>query len=333
MIMRHPRKILVALVSAAALTAFATYQNLAGNKPLSPLTGPTKVDVKARPIPLNSENPTMKNVGQLRYLAGWSLTADNENFGGFSGLVVDETNLTAISDRGDWLSAVVDWSQKAPLITANMRPFDSQAQDQSKRGLDAESLIRLDDGYLVSFESYHRLLTVTAGGKVALARQSMNLDFSGVAANGGVEAIAPVTDGVLLLVERGLDTQGRLRGWVVREDRADDIYFKPPLNFFPTDAATLKNGDVLVLLRRFSLLSGVAAKLVRIRAGDIQPGATLVGEELTHLEPPLAVDNMEGLDVIEREGQPTRIVMISDDNFRASQRTLLLVFSLEAMRP
>ncbi len=329
MIMRHPRKTLFALVSAVALTAFATYQNLAGNKPSRPLAGLTEITVTAKAVPLNPEDPSLNHAGKLRYLAGWSLTADNENFGGFSGLVADDASLMAISDRGDWLSADMDWGRKAPFLSAAMRPFDRKAQNQSKKGLDAESLIRFGDGYLVAFESYHRLLAVSADGDITFLLHNKHLDFRGLATNGGVEAITSVEGGILTLVEGGLDTRGRLRGWIAREDGADDIYFKPPLNFSPTDAATLKNGDVLLLLRRFSLLSGVAAKLVRIKAEDIKPGATLVGEELLHLEPPYTVDNMEGLDVIEADGQPTRIIMISDDNFRAGQRTLLLVFSLD----
>ncbi len=329
MILRHPRKTLLVVMSALALMAFATYQNLAGNKPSHPLSDVTSVRITAKPVPLNEEDLAAINIGKLGFLAGWALTADNENFGGFSGLVVDETSLKAISDRGDWLTAAMDWAREAPFLSATMQPFDIHAQDQSKEGLDAESLIRFGDGYMVSFENYHRLVTIASDGKVNLALHNRDLNFSGVAANGGVEAITPVAGGLLLLVERGLDTRGRLRGWIAREDGADDIYFKPSLNFFPTDAATLKNGDVLVLLRRFSLLSGVAAKLVRIKAADIKPGATLEGEELMHLEPPYSVDNMEGLDVIETEGQQARIIMISDDNFRASQRTLLLVFELQ----
>jgi len=138
-----------------------------------------------------------------------------------------------------------------------------------------------------------------------------------------------VKSGALLtFAERGLDVDGRLGGWLVTENGADRLYLKPPKNFAPTDAATMPNGDVLVLMRRFSVLDGVAVKILRLKAADIKPEAELVGEELAHLAPPLAVDNLEGLDVQALPSGHTRLFILSDDNFNDSQRTLLLVFDL-----
>ncbi|WP_262692303.1 esterase-like activity of phytase family protein [Kordiimonas aestuarii] len=327
----HAKKLLVLVLSAALITGFGVYEHIRSNKPSDVLATEIAVAVTARPVPLLESDPTQRTVGNATYVAGWALTADSVNFGGFSGLVVrPDGRLVAVSDRGDWFGAHFDPTAAMPLTAAKMRPFSDDAQGKSKAALDSESVITEGDGFLVSFEGQHRLVHVAADGTVMPSPYTALMDFTGVANNSGLEAIT-FADGKLLgFPERGVDELGRLRGWLVGHDASETIYFKPPRNYSPTDAATLKNGDVLILLRRYSLFDGVSAKLVRIPAAEIRAGATLVGGEVMHLEPPQTVDNMEGLDVIERPGQTPLVVMISDDNFRKSQRTLLLVFALES---
>ncbi|WP_020398463.1 esterase-like activity of phytase family protein [Kordiimonas gwangyangensis] len=327
---RHFPKLVMLVTAALMVTAFTVYRDLIGNKPEEVLVADVPVKITARPLPLLETDRSVFIAGKLRYRAGWALTADNENFGGFSGLVVTaDGKLVAISDRGDWLEAEFDPNSDAPLTAAHMRPFSAEAQGMSKHALDSESVVAYGGGYLVSFEGDHRLLEVAADRTVRLSGYSAHLDVSGVNHNSGFEAITLLGDTLVALPERGVDYHGNMLGRLVTPSGSDSFYFRPPTNFAPTDAATMQNGDILVLLRSYSLLNGVAAKLVRIPAGAIKPGASVTGEELLHLDPPYTVDNMEGLDVIERDGEAPLIVLISDDNFRSSQRTLLLVFSLE----
>ncbi len=331
--MAKPRhKLLALLMAALVLAAFTMYRDMVGNAaPSDILAGRVPVKVTARALPLLVTEPDTYRAGALRYRAGWALTADNDHFGGFSGLVVTETGkLTAISDRGDWLEADFVPDAREPIRNATMRPFTEAAQGKRKSAFDSESIIAEGDGFLVSFEADHRLLSVAADGTVQLSALSAMTDFDGLADNRGIEAITFVNGQLLVLPEAGVDTVGRLRGQLVTEAGTKPVYFRPPTNYSPTDAATMKNGDVLVLLRRYSLFDGVSAKLVRVRGTAIKPGATIEGEELVHLDPPYTVDNMEGLDVVERAGEPPTIFLISDDNFRDSQRTLLLVFTLES---
>ncbi len=98
--------------------------------------------------------------------------------------------------------------------------------------------------------------------------------------------------------------------------------------FTPTGAARLPDGDVIVLERRFTLLGGLAARLLRLEAAALRPGAALGGRELARLGPPLSVDNMEGIATRRGPGGETLIYLISDDNFHPLQRTLLLMFEL-----
>jgi hypothetical protein len=99
--------------------------------------------------------------------------------------------------------------------------------------------------------------------------------------------------------------------------------------FRVTDVATLPDGRLLILNRRFSLLDGASARLVIAESAGLNAGATIAGREIAELRAPLAVDNMEALSVV-REGGRTIVRIASDDNFMGAQRTLLLEFAWPA---
>ena len=62
----------------------------------------------------------------------------------------------------------------------------------------------------------------------------------------------------------------------------------------------------------------------------MRPGAHLAGEELARLEPPLTIDNFEGIAITRGAGSGARLYIVSDDNYSILQRTLLLMFELQA---
>ncbi len=328
---QHRSSILMVLVLAVAGLAFAFKSQLLSPNVGEALAAPAGIELRAEPVPLSEADPTLKNVGALTYRMGWALTSPHDRFGGLSGLTLSKDGkLVAISDQGDWFTAHFDPKAREPITDAELVPFDLNMPLDSKKDFDAESLVRAGDSFLVSFEQRHRLELAQPGDIPAPWPPAKGMDFSGIADNGGMEAISWTNDGHLLaFAERGTDVQGLSRVWLVGDDGTQQLSFKRPRNFAPTDAALLPNGDILLLTRFFSVVDGVAIKLLRIKAADIQPGATLVGEELAHLAPPLTVDNMEGLDVGTAADGTTLVYMLSDDNFSSSQRTLLLVFALK----
>jgi len=85
--------------------------------------------------------------------------------------------------------------------------------------------------------------------------------------------------------------------------------------------------DAVLLERRFSLFGGFGCRLRRIDAAALKAGARVDGPVLYESEPSHQVDNMEGL-AIHRDGGETVLSLISDNNFSALQRTLLLEFAL-----
>ncbi|MCC7428972.1 MAG: esterase-like activity of phytase family protein [Alphaproteobacteria bacterium] len=107
--------------------------------------------------------------------------------------------------------------------------------------------------------------------------------------------------------------------------------YTPGFWFQPTDAASLPDGGALVLERRFTLLTGLQARLALLPAAALaQPADRRSPIEIARFAAPLTLDNFEGLAVEPLPGGRLRILIVSDDNYRRSlQRTLLLMFETE----
>jgi hypothetical protein len=291
------------------------------------------VIVEARPVPLDVAAPERETVGRLRYRGGLALRSADERFGGLSGLLVrpDGGAFTAVSDNGYWISANLIYDADgnlADIAEATIMPM--LATDfrrlRSQRESDAESLARAPGGgVIVAFERLHRFwryggpgdLPEPVEGPAELGRQPDNQ---------GVEALTTLADGRLLAISEGMKAEGGVAGWLRDEDgRWDSLTWVTRGGFQPTGATTLPDGDVLVLERRFP---PVGARIRRLAAGSIAPGAVLDGTEIARLEGSLTVDNMEGIDARLAADGTVLVYVISDDNYSPLQTTLLMVFEL-----
>lgn len=297
------------------------------------------IRVEARPFDLlpGEESP---RIGQLRYIAGFSLSSPHPRFGGLSGLAIDaSTNrLIAVSDRGHWFTATLELATDGRLTGLQdtaLVPILSSASKTAVRGhwIDAEAVTREPNGGLVvSFEHCHRLWRFgpAADATTAPPQPLPPPDELAMAPpNGGIEALVALPSGELLAITEELqDAAGNLVGWLGRPGLWQPIRYRPTGDFRPTDLALLPSGDVLALERRFSILGGVAARVQRLAAADIRPGALLSGEEIARFERPLALDNFEGLAVVADGRGKLWLYIVSDDNFSPLQQTLLLQFRL-----
>ncbi|MGH7927490.1 MAG: esterase-like activity of phytase family protein, partial [Candidatus Binatia bacterium] len=153
-------------------------------------------------------------------------------------------------------------------------------------------------------------------------------EISKAPSNGGLEAVSVRPDGRILTIAEGFEnSDGSFKAWLINNGHSAQLSYVPEEGFRASDAATLGNGNVLVLERRHHLPIRFSARLSLIKARDIKPGAMLRGDELARLESPLKTDNFEGIAVTQtREG--TMIFLVSDDNYFFFQRTLLLQFLL-----
>ena len=134
----------------------------------------------------------------------------------------------------------------------------------------------------------------------------------------------------MLAIAEGREEAATSPAFLWRGGAWSELAYPRAPGFRPTGATTLPGGDLLVVERSFNLIDGVAIRLQRIAASRIRAGATLQGTTLAVLRRPLTLDNMEGIAARRHPvtGE-TLVYLISDDNFRSLQQTLLLVFALE----
>ncbi len=294
-----------------------------------------EIRVKAVPVELNPQKPGAKTVGRLVFMRGFELVSDHGRFGGLSGLDIspDGRRLRAVSDLGNWITAELTHDADGRLIAAESwraAPLLTPTGDEVN-GLqrDAEGLTRDFDGsFLVSFEQDHRIWRYPRDLHVPPAPVATPFDLTGAPRNGGLEGITLLPDGTVLgITEKHANGDGGLKGWLMKNGAALGISYVPRKGFSPTDLAALPNGDVLLLERSFHFIA-MRARVVRLSRTGLAAGATVHGGTVAHLQRPLTVDNFEGLAVRRDRAGRTLLYLVSDNNFLAFQRTLLLQFRM-----
>jgi hypothetical protein len=93
----------------------------------------------------------------------------------------------------------------------------------------------------------------------------------------------------------------------------------------PTGAAALPDGGALVVERDFSLFGGFRCRLAHVPAAAFAGGGMLTGETLLEMPSDALGDNWEGV-AVASHGTRLRIALISDDNQRSSQRSMVLLY-------
>jgi hypothetical protein len=283
------------------------------------------------PIPLD---------GPLRSLGGFEIDGARLGAANLSGIHLDDDLVaTLVDDRGRWAQARIDLRdgrahRLLPLAAGPLRDGAGRPLPPG-RAADAESITRLPDGtWLVGFERWHRIRAYRRlDGPGAYVEAPPGLDAA--PPNGGLEALTLLADGRLLALTEELRPPGgpALRqGWLGRPGRWTPFAWRPEPGFVPTDAAGLPDGGALVLERRFTWLTGFAARLVRVPPAALAaagPGRVLAGEEVLRLDgDPWPAENWEGV-AATRHGGRVMLALVADDNGSALQRSLMLLFALD----
>lgn len=310
--------VLIALVLAAASGATAR-----------------PIEIVARPIPLNSSDPAMTVVGALSYRGGLVLTSMDPDFGGLSALGIssDGARLVALSDRGFRFSARILYDARGRLVglaDADLGPMGGidGAPLMEKEYADAESMAPGVEGEIVvAFERRHRLWRYVPGSPLPEPLPPPD-ELAGAPSNGGIEALAMLDDGRLFALTEKYSSGDDVVGWISDAGGWSVLTLTTGGGFEPTGAATLPGGDIVVVMRRFTLSGSNAAKLIRIPESQISPGASLKGRMIAEIGPPLNFDNFEGVEARRGTRGETLITILSDDNFNPFQRTLLMMFEL-----
>lgn len=340
------RRRALALIGGA-LAAPALAQALPGAALAQPARGGAAGDIVVRSFPVNAfmpREPDRHVFGRLEFRGGLELQSDHRAFGGFSSIRVDPDGprLTAVSDRGQWLTARIDMeggriaglseARMAPILGPGGRPL-AQTGNWDTEGLWIEG-----GTAWVSVERSHRIFRFdTFGRDGILARGApfpVPMGANALPANRGVEAIgilprpSPLAGTLVAISERGLNAAGDIRGFLIARERSlGEFFVKRTNDFDVTDLAFLPSGDLLLLERWFSVWRGVAFRIRRIDLAAIRIGATVDGPIVMSADMTAQIDNMEGLAVHRSAQGETILTMVADNNFSFLQRTLLLQFA------
>lgn len=271
--------------------------------------------------------------GPLVLVGGWELFSENSDFGGFSALhAMGDGRLIALSDAA--ILAGFTITPRGSAVDSFVAPLPVRKGERStKKEQDSESLTfdPVSGRYWVGFEQRHRLRRYAPGFARAEATGSPAA-MRDWPRNGGAEAIVRLRDGRFLVFAESRATRpGVMAALIFQSDpseadaKTSSFAYRPPQGYRITDIAQLPDGRLVALHRRFNMVEGVSATIGLIDLGDIQARAVVRPRIIATLKPPLPTDNMEGI-AVDRESGKTIFWVISDDNYLALQRSLLLKF-------
>lgn len=314
--------------------------------PASP--APTNGLVTTTPITaFDPSDPTGTRFGDLVFLGGLVIASPDSTVAGLSGLTIapDGRSFLAVSDYGFWvdgriLSAPngrplgIEGVRVAPLLAADGKPFRSKPQS------DAEALTRRTgpggrSDVLVSIEG-RQFLTYPGPDPMGQRPTVRKLPdaLRKLPVNSGIETLVVIPNGpfagqLLAIAEGRKGDDPAIPAWILGARTVSPLKVARRDDYAVTDAAFLPGGDLVILERRFGLLSWFGARLRRIPAASLRPGAVLDGPVLWESNAAQEIDNMEGLAIhVAPDGSPI-LTLISDNNGMTTlQRTVLLRFRL-----
>lgn len=224
-----------------------------------------------------------------------------------------------------------------PLLGPDGKPL----RDDQER--DSEGATLIDGGpaggtAYISFERYHRILRIRLARKSSdrpRDRSRFRLAQSECGRTAGIALLkaGPLKGAVVAFSESLTDKNGNLQAWLIGVPAPGPFSLKRLEGFDVTDAAALPDGGLIVLERRFPYSEGIKMRIRRIVANDLKPGATITGDVLLDATDALNIDNMEGIAVHRSAARETILTLISDDNYSALQRTLLMQFAVPEGKP
>ncbi|MGC2085190.1 MAG: esterase-like activity of phytase family protein [Bradyrhizobium sp.] len=308
------------------------------------VAAPVAIDVKARALPsFDLRDRARTRFDALEYRSGLVLTSGFPGFGGLSAIRLDPKGgrFVSLSDQGAWFTGRIVYEgramvgladvEAAPLLFMDGRPITEHGW------YDSESLAMDGDIAYVGLERVNQVMRFDFSKGFTRARGEvvpMPPAVKRLPNNKGLEALVVVPKGLplagtlLALSERGLDANGDLIAFMVGGPSPGQFSVRRTDNFDISDAVILPSSDLLVLERKFSLLSGVGIRIRRIALAAIAPGALVDGPAIFNADLGQEIDNMEGIDAHVTPEGDTVLTLVSDDNFSMIQRTLLLQFTL-----
>ena len=303
--------------------------------PQAPSDKPIKVF--STNIPLYPDDPSTSKVGRLSYMGGLDLSSPDKRFGGFSGIIsmTHGKDFHAISDHGWFISSTLSYYKSGRLaslvdpVLSRLRDMNGGPLPLDKRFSDCEGIAPFPGVFAVTFEQEHRILIYPSNRGLSGVPGSIPFPpfLHGAPSNQGAEAICSFPgDRLLIFMEYepagdwGVSALGNGTVW-------HKFQYKRTKGFRPSAASYSSSGFIYVLERFYNPALGVKIRVVRFKADSVRPGSRVEPELMALLEPPMNIDNMEGITVFNRNGMD-HLLMISDNNYSSTQRTLLMFFKV-----
>ena len=302
------------------------------------------IPVQAKTITSFQFGSKATRFGPLEFVGGLELSAPVGGFGSFSAFrfIKPGSDFVGATDNGSWyFGTVTRDAEQHPTGFADFRMQKMIDRDGrplgGKLAADAESLAIRGSLAVVGYERQHRVEEYRLNPS-DMAGPVRSRDFLiprwELRQNKGIETLAfapeggPLGGALVAVSERSLDKAGNVFAAVLDGPRKGVFAIRRHGEFDITDGAFLPNGDLLLLERSYTMLSGVKMRLRRIEAGSIRPGGIADGPALFTADMGYQIDNMEGMDVWRRPDGALAISLISDDNGSILQRNLYLEFVL-----
>lgn len=310
---------------------------------------PFSIEVESRPITNFAIGSSQTRFGELEFVGGFEMWAREPVFGQISALrfLSPGNEFIGVADHGYWLAGKI--RRDAEGMPAGIADFHMQrmvdAQGIALAGKtmsDAEGLDIYGSVATIAFEREARLceyeLKPESSLRIDMAGPVDCIDFvipqAELRQNKGLETVAraPASSNLagarIVIAERSIDKKGDIFAAIVEGPQKGVFKVRRSNDYDVTDGVFLPNGDLVLLERRFSLVTGVGMRLRRIAGDTIRPGALVDGEVLMEADLRQHIDNMEGIDVWQHDDGTTMLSLISDNNQSFLQRTLYLEFRL-----
>ena len=259
-------------------------------------------------------------------IGSYHWTSDDHHFGGFSAIEVsnDGSEFVAVSDRGHILSGELTREDGVITDVSFGKILDLYGPDEeylTYEENDSEGLAVAPDGTLfISFEWTHGVRSFDSVGAFGSELLTTPL-FNGLQSNASLEALAIDNAGTLYtLPERSGIATRPFPVFRYKDGVWDQPFTIPRRGPYLMSGADIGPDGRLYLLERDFVGIGFRNRIRRFALDGTEEETIIETGIRTH-------DNLEGISVWE-DADGLRMTLISDDNFRAFQRTEIVEYRL-----
>lgn len=293
------------------------------------------VRIVAEPVLLYPRDPARRRVGALVFEQGYRLRGTGKAFGGYSSLIVNGDQFLLLGDFGVFARFRLRGGRIDQVSTGALPAGPGSGWRKLDRDSEAMTIDPATGQIWVAFENANEIWRYDRALAEA-ERHAAPRSMRHWPINNGAEAFVRLHSGrFLAIAESDPWLKGKGRAAIsftgdptIAPDRGFAFSYLPPKGHDPSDMAELPDGRIVVLNRRVALRGGLTVVVTIIDPRAIRPGALVRGREIARFAGDMLRDNFEGVAVV-REGDATKLWIVSDDNQSVFQQTLLLKFRLD----